>query len=145
MDTWARGRRTLLAASAAFALAWALPAAAQDPRFSEAQASARAWLKDADANDAAATYTNAAARFRAALSQEQWAAALTKTRTEFGPSVRRTIAVTELPQPGSGTPPGDFVVIRFRSEFEKRPQAVETVTLEREADGKWRVVGYLMR
>jgi hypothetical protein len=145
MDTRARGRRTLLAATAVFALAWGLPVAAQDPRFSEAQATARAWLKDADANDAAATYANAAARFRSALSQERWTAAMAKTRAEFGSSVRRTIAVTGVPQPGSGTPPGDFVVIRFRSEFEKRPQAVETVTLEREADGKWRVVGYLMR
>ena len=33
----------------------------------------------------------------------------------------------------------------FRSEFEKRADAIETLTLEREADGKWRVAGYLMR
>ncbi len=33
----------------------------------------------------------------------------------------------------------------FRAEFANRADVVETLTLEREPDGVWRVVGYLMR
>ena len=36
-------------------------------------------------------------------------------------------------------------MVVFRTEFGLRDMATETVTLEREADGNWRVVGYLMR
>jgi hypothetical protein len=139
-----RGRRLALAALAALALAPYLPAAAQNPRFSEAQAAAREWLALADANDANGTYTNAAQRFKQTMPGDQWVSTMQRARDVFGAVVRRTILQTESPAPGGDVPPGDFVVIRYRTEFEKRPQGSETVTLEREADGKWRVAGYLM-
>ena len=65
--------------------------------------------------------------------------------SSFGPTVSRTFVGSQVPQPGKNTPPGEFVVIAYRTEFGKRTVGTETVTMEREADGKWRVVGYLMR
>jgi hypothetical protein len=41
-----------------------------------------------------------------------------------------------------GGPPGDFAVIVFRSSYAKRPETYETITLERERDGVWRVIGF---
>ena len=76
---------------------------------------------------------------------EQWTAALRSARERFGPLKRRTVMVVRPPEPGKDTPPGEFLVVVFRTEFGLRDMATETVTLEREADGKWRVVGYLMR
>jgi Protein of unknown function (DUF4019) len=35
--------------------------------------------------------------------------------------------------------------VLFRTAFEKKTDAAETVTLEREPDGKWRVIGYTIR
>ncbi|MBK9115738.1 MAG: DUF4019 domain-containing protein [Betaproteobacteria bacterium] len=139
------GRRAALAALLTSALAWTLPAAAQDPRATEAQAAALAWLALADANDAAATWRQSSARFREAITQDAWAASLKSARGKFGAALQRAKVGVQPPGPGKGTPPGEFLVVVFRTEFALKPQGVETLTMEREADGKWRVVGYLIR
>ncbi|MCC6193863.1 MAG: DUF4019 domain-containing protein [Burkholderiales bacterium] len=139
-----RGRRLALAALAALALAPQPPASAQDPRTSEAQGVAHDWLALADAGDAGGTYKTAGKRFKDAMPADQWVLTMKRAREAFGATLQRAIVRVEHPQPGGDVPPGEFVVIRYRTEFGKRPQGNETVTLEREADGKWRVVGYLM-
>ncbi len=139
------GRRALLAALVAWSLAAALPAAAQDPRTSEAHAATLAWLALADADDGAGTYREAAQRFRDAITQEQWNSSLKEVRTKNGKTVRRTFVGAHTPQPGKDTPPGDYILVLFRTEFAQRDQATETVTLQRDPDGKFRVVGYLIR
>ena len=145
MAEFASGRRAALVAMSSWVLAAAVPAAAQDPRSSAAQAAALAWVKLADADDAAATYGQASQRFRAAITRERWADSLKKARENFGPVVRRTHASTRAPGPGKDTPPGEFLMLVFRTEFGRRGQGTETMTMEREPDGTWRVFGYLMR
>jgi uncharacterized protein DUF4019 len=44
-----------------------------------------------------------------------------------------------------GAPDGDYVLLQFNTTFERKAAAVETVTMVREADGVWRVVGYFVR
>ena len=45
----------------------------------------------------------------------------------------------------AGRPDGDYVTAVFASRFEKKPDAQETVTVERERDGRWHVTGYEVR
>jgi hypothetical protein len=45
---------------------------------------------------------------------------------------------TSLP----GAPDGEYVVIRFKTEFENKKEAYETVTPMKDKDGEWRVSGY---
>ncbi|MCC6868526.1 MAG: DUF4019 domain-containing protein [Burkholderiales bacterium] len=137
-------RRKALIAFVAGALAASFPALGQDPRLSEAHSAGMAWLVLADADDATGTFDTAAKRFHEAMPRERWAQALRAARDQFGKNLRRTIVAVQ-PSSGTAAAPGEFVVMIFRAEFEKRPDAVETLTLEREADGKWRVAGYLMR
>ena len=66
-------RALLLVGGAATCGALATPVAAQDPRVSEAQRVAREWLEKSDAGDAKATYAAASAKFRGAMTPEQWA------------------------------------------------------------------------
>lgn len=138
------GRRKALVMLSACALAAGAPVLAQDPRLSEAHAAGMAWLQLADADDVAGTYRTAGKRFHDAMPEDKWPEAFKTARGQFGKNLRRTIVST---QPSNGAPgtPGEFVVMIFRAEFEKRPDAIETLTLEREPDGKWRVAGYLMR
>jgi hypothetical protein len=140
-----RGRRALLAALPVWAVAAAVPALAQDPQQSAARAATLAWLELADAGNGPATYNAAAKRFRDAISGEQWNAGLRSARDRFGPMKRRTFISVRPPEPGKDTPPGEFLIVIFRTEFGLRDSATETLTLEREADGRWRVVGYLIR
>ena len=145
MQRLTNGRRAMLAALSVWAFAWAFPVAAQDPQVSEARRVALEWLTVVDADNATASYAAAADKFHKAMTQEQWAAALAQARTEFGAQQRRTFAGAQKGDEFPNKPPGDFVVLVFRSGFAKRDTVVETVTMEKEPDGKWRIIGYSLR
>jgi hypothetical protein len=48
---------------------------------------------------------------------------------------------TSLP----GAPDGEYVVIRYETEFTNGKEAVETVTPCLEKDGSWKVSGYYIK
>jgi hypothetical protein len=142
----ARRRRALSAVAAAAVLVGpSIPTAgAQDPRASAGQSAARTWLAITDRHDAAGSYSAAGAKFREAMTADRWAAALKAARDPLGAVERRAVVGTRFQKAVKGFPPGEYVVIQFRSTFAKRMIALETVTLERDANGTWRVIGYLL-
>ena len=79
------------------------------------------------------------------MTQAQWADALVKARREFGAIDRRTFAGAQKADDPAAKAQGEFAVLVFRSNFAKRDTVVETMTMERESDGKWRVAGYSLR
>jgi hypothetical protein len=133
--------RAMLAAVAASAGGLAF---AQDPRSGAAQRAARDWLELADRLDTAAAYAAAGAKFKQSLPAQRWAQALVRQREPFGALVQRTMVGTQFDKSPPGLPPGDYAVVKFRTAFAKRAGATEMVTLDREADGTWRVVGYVI-
>ena len=50
-------------------------------------------------------------------------------------------SASELP----GAPDGQYVVIQFDTQFERKRTAIETVTPMLDTDGQWRVSGYFVR
>jgi hypothetical protein len=44
-----------------------------------------------------------------------------------------------------GAPVGEYVAIVYDSRFDRRPVAIELLTAERGADGRWRIAGYSIR
>jgi hypothetical protein len=139
------GRRATLAALSVWALACALPAAAQDPALGEARSAALEWLTVVDVDNATATHAAASAKFRSTMTQAQWSEALTQARAQFGAMERRTFAGAQKADDPAAKAQGEFAVLVFRSNFAKRDTVVETLTMERESDGKWRVAGYSLR
>ena len=140
-----RTRRTLLGAVAGLALGTAaLPAAAQDAQSVGAQKAARDWLALTDFGDAKGSWSAAGAKFRAATPADGWGGALKKVRDPLGAVTARAVQATRFEKAIDGFPPGDYVIVLFRTSFAKREAGHETVTLEREADGQWRVIGYLI-
>jgi len=139
------GRRRVLAAVALSAVALALPAAAQDPRKNEAVAAARDWLVLLDKHDVKRLYEASGKRFREGISAEKWAEVAESGRQQFGAVKQRTLVGAEAPPETPNRPKGEFMTVVFRAEFEKRDVGQESLTLEREDDGKWHVIGYLMR
>jgi hypothetical protein len=119
---------------------------AQDPRAGAAQHAAREWLAQTDKLDAVASYDAAGARFRAPIGVEQWTEALGKARAPLGALVQRTVVETAFDK-GSpdGGPEVEIAVIRYRTAFAQKTVSSETVTLELEKDGAWRVIGYFIR
>lgn len=119
---------------------------AQDPRASAAQRAAREFLAFTDRSDAKASWQAAGKQFQNAISETRWAESLREVRPPFGAMVERTLLSTQFTNnfPGAAGE-GDYALLVFRSNFAKRTDGRETVTLEREADGAWRVIGYLIR
>jgi hypothetical protein len=138
-------RRRVLAGLLGVAALAATPVLAQDPRASVVAAAARDWLALIDRGDAKAARDRAAVKFREAAPEDRWAKALAAQRGPRGSVVQRTLASTRFEKGFPGAPEGEYAVLAFRTAFAKEAGGTETVTLEREADGVWRVVGYSIR
>jgi hypothetical protein len=123
----------------------AFPAFAQDPRRNEAVGAARDWLVLLDKHDVKQLYAASGKRFREGISEEKWGLVAESGRQQFGAVRSRTLLGAESPPDTPNRPKGDFMTVVFRADFDKRGVGTESLTLEREADGKWRVIGYLMK
>jgi hypothetical protein len=136
-------RRT--AGALAFAFALAGPATAAETPEDAAQAAAESWLKVVDAGDYAASWDQAAALFKGAVTKEQWTQAATGVRGPLGKLVTRKVKSREHKTSLPGAPDGKYVVVQFDTKFANKAAAVETVTPMLDPDGKWRVSGYFIR
>jgi Protein of unknown function (DUF4019) len=121
------------------------PALAQDARGSAARSAALAWLALTERGDGAASWGAAGKQFQKAITADKWGEALQKVRPPLGALVERSVQSTQFTKTFPGAPDGDYALLVFRTSFAKKIDSRETVTLEREADGVWRVIGYFIR
>jgi hypothetical protein len=140
-----RVRRTLLCALAGSAVGVLTPARAQDIQASLAQKAAREWLALADALDGPGSWNAAGSRFKEAVNLEAWGSALQQTRASLGALEQRSALSTQLANKLPDGPDGEFAFVLFRTSFAHKADSRETVTLEREANGAWHVIGYFIR
>jgi hypothetical protein len=138
-----RNWRTLVLLVAATLLA--APAVAQDPRVSEVRRAALDWLVVVDAGNGSGSWNGAGKRFQQTMTIEQWNEGLAASRGQMGPLLQRSLYESKVPAQFNGMPPGEYAELLFRSSFAKRQSVGETISLEREADGQWRVIGYSLR
>jgi hypothetical protein len=120
-------------------------ARAQDPGATIVQKAARDWLALTDRGDAGASWNAAGKLFQNAISVDRWAEGFKKVRSPLGPVAERTMLSTQFTKTFQGAPDGDYALLVFRTNFANKTDARETVTLQRETDGNWRVVGYFIR
>ena len=112
------------------------PAAVRDAPDPAIIDSARRFLALVDQGRWDASYALTGSAFRKLNSGEVWARVSQEVRPPLGAVVSRSLlSQEELP-----APPAGYQVVKFRTDFANKRQAVETVSLERE-DGAWRVVG----
>jgi DNA-binding CsgD family transcriptional regulator len=98
--------------------------------------SAQQWLERGDAADWRGSWAATGASFRKVNSLALWTSVSEKVPVPLGAVVSRTlISAEEVPTP----PEGNFVV-KFRTRFANKADAVETIALTRE-DGTSKVVG----
>ena len=137
--------RTLGALLVAAVVLAAGPAAAQDARESTVQRAARDWLALIDKGDYAASWKQAGSKFRLAITPERWSESVTAVRGPLGPLVQRSMLSTTFTRTFPGVPDGDYALVVFRTALQKKTEGDETLTLEHEPDGAWRVIGYFIR
>ena len=103
---------------------------------SEVVDTARQWLSLIDQARWDESYRATGASFRKLNTVQVWAKVSEEVRAPLGAMISRTFVSQEnLPAPPSG-----YEVVKFRTRFANKADALETVTLDR-TDGDWRVVG----
>lgn len=137
-------KRTLVLGALLLALGLAAGAMA-DSKTDAAVKAAEAWLALVDGGKYDASWDQAAALFKAAVTQEQWGQAIKAARAPLGANKSRKLTSatyqTELP----GAPDGEYVMIQYSASFAKKKSAVETITPMKDKDGVWRVSGYFIK
>ena len=138
------GKFRALLAIALLTLAAALPASAQTGPTSAAH-SAREFLAITDRDDGKTSWDVAGHQFRDAATKAKWSEKLHSTRAPLGAVKARKLESTEFMDAFPGAKRnGSYALLTFRTQFAAR-EGVETVTLEREADGLWAVINYSIR
>ncbi|MGZ8273889.1 MAG: DUF4019 domain-containing protein [Burkholderiaceae bacterium] len=106
-----------------------------------ARLAAEKWLAIVDSGEYGTAWDQSARRFRENVTRQQWMESLPKTRGALGAMKSRRVEVASYKSSLSGMPDGDYVTVRFSSNFDKKDDAQEMVTLVFE-DGTWRPLGY---
>jgi hypothetical protein len=106
---------------------------------------AEGWLALVDQGEYEASWEEAAALFKSAVTVEQWQQALDGARKPFGELKSRRLKGSEYTTSMPGAPDGEYVVIQFDVSFANKAEAVETVTPMKDEDGTWRVAGYFIK
>ncbi|MBN2020981.1 MAG: DUF4019 domain-containing protein [Sedimentisphaerales bacterium] len=106
---------------------------------------AKSWLELVDESRYEQSWIEAAEFFRKNVSQEQWVNALTGVRKPLGKAISREVITSTYTTEVPGAPDGQYVIIQFKTSFENKQKAVETVTPMLEPNGRWRVSGYYIK
>lgn len=112
------------------------PIAASAAPSPEVVDAARRWLVLVDEGRWDESYRGTTASFRKLNTAQVWASTSEKERMPLGAALSRIFVSQEnLP-----APPYGYEVVKFRTRFANKAEAIETVSLDRE-DGGWRVAG----
>jgi hypothetical protein len=106
---------------------------------------AKGWLSLIDSGNYSSSWNEASTYFRGAVTAQTWEKSLEGVRMPFGKLVSRRILTMQESSALPGAPDGKYAVMTFRTAFEHKRDAIETVTLMFDNDGKWRAAGYFIK
>ncbi|HWN44642.1 MAG TPA: DUF4019 domain-containing protein [Thermoanaerobaculia bacterium] len=102
---------------------------------------AQQWLAFVDQGQYAESWSATGTLFQSNMPQDRWVQTLTGARTPLGTVVSREVAGSELRASLPGAPTGQYSVVSFSTDFQNKPDIIETLTMVDEG-GQWKVVGY---
>ena len=91
------------------------------------------------------SWNEAAQDFKSAISKDQWEKAIQAARKPLGKNLSRELISKSYHTSLPGAPDGKYVVLQFKTSFENKKSATETITPVMDKDGKWRVSGYYIK
>jgi hypothetical protein len=103
---------------------------------------ANAWLALVDTAKYDESWDQTAEFFRNAVAKEKWENATKAFRAPLGKLVSRELKSRRYTTSAPGALDGQYVIIQYKTTFEKKASAIETVTPMLDKDGKWRVSAY---
>jgi hypothetical protein len=102
---------------------------------------AQQWLVFVDQGQYAESWSATGQLFQSNMQQQKWVQTLTGARTPLGTVVSREVAGSEIRSSLPGAPAGQYALVSFATNFQNKPDIIETITMVDEG-GQWKVVGY---
>ena len=106
---------------------------------------AEEWLKIVDEGKYCDSWNGTAKFFQGNMTKEAWDAALKGVLPPLGKMKSRELVSSRFLKRMPGAPDGEYVTIQFKTSFENKADAVETVTPQKDEKGKWHVCGYFIK
>lgn len=139
--------KTVLAATVLFAarpvLAQTADSTAAAVRVAETVATS--WLGLVDRGRYGESWDSAATVFRRSIAKPAWEDAIGSARRPLEPFGERTLVGSSWQTTLPNAPPGQYVVLQYRTRAGGGKRVIETVTPMKDSDGTWRVSGYYVR
>ncbi len=110
-----------------------------------AKGAAEAWLKLVDSGNYAQSWEQAANLMKTSVAKEQWQQILDSNRAPLGSLISRKLTSAEYKEVLPGAPAGQYVVLRYESNFERKSSVIETAAPTLDKDGTWRVSVYYLK
>ncbi len=111
---------------------------------SEAVEAIQSWLVLIDDGKFIQSWEETGSLFKNQIPDSQWVKTMENSRKPFGKVISRKVKSAQFKKSLPGVPDGQYVVAVFKTEFENKKQAVETVSATNE-NKQWKVVGYFIR
>lgn len=111
---------------------------------SEAVEAIQSWLVLIDDGKFIQSWEETGSLFKNQIPDSQWVKTMENSRKPFGKVISRKVKSAQFKKSLPGVPDGQYVVAVFKTEFENKKQAVETVSATNEIK-QWKVVGYFIR
>jgi len=110
-----------------------------------AQPVATQWLALVDATKYVESWEGMSPGFKKEVSKRKWKSTMEKIRGPLGKLTSRKLKSAEHSKELPGAPEGEYVVLQYDSDFERRSAAVEKITLILGRDLNWRVCSYAVK
>lgn len=111
----------------------------------KAMAAAKEYLGYIDNAQYAESWDKAGSIFQQTVTRADWDASLKKSRAPLGKVVARGLRARQFTHfINYDAPRGNYVILTFRTSYEKKADFVEIITLLEGFNGKWEVVGFFI-
>jgi len=111
----------------------------------KAKISAEEWISLVDNEKYNLSWENTDILVQNLVSIENWKTIMTGSRKPLGKNISRNITSIENKTEIQGAPDGYYYIIVYKSEFENKKNAFETITIKKSEDGRWKVAGYYIK
>ena len=113
------------------------------PTFSKANAQAIYWINLIDQHQFGPSWLEASSLVQDITTRQQWAAAMKETRLNLGVVSSRKVSSHQTATTLPGGTKGNFMIIKYETNYSRKPNMVETITLMTQGQlSQWKVVSY---
>ena len=106
---------------------------------------AQAWLAMVDKKQYEQSWELASTYFKSLVTKEQWVSQVAAVCNPLGDIIFRDLKINLYQKALPGAPDGEYYVLTFNTVFKNKASSVETVTVMKDNDGQWRLVGYFIK